>query len=126
MVALLITTTISCSDAVKIINRLSNVSGLTPIQKTEIVQEVRKTIPFCPVVIKKDTKWDYFQSSFCYYPHYLQVLLLGTSSGDPLTEVIFIIQDLTINSVYVIEVLTMKSVFQATTINQNIYEDGLR
>ena len=56
MVALLLTTTISCSDAIKIINRLVNVTGLTPFQKTEIIQEVRKTIPFCPVVIKKDTK----------------------------------------------------------------------
>ncbi len=56
MVALLLTTTISCSDAVKIINRLVSVTGLTPLQKTEIIQEVRKTIPFCPVVIKKDTK----------------------------------------------------------------------
>ena len=56
MIALFLTTTITCSDAIKIINRLSSVSGLTPVQKTEIVQEVRKTIPFCPVVIKKDTK----------------------------------------------------------------------
>jgi hypothetical protein len=56
MVALLLTTTISCSDAIKIINRLVSVTGLTPLQKTEIIQEVRKTIPFCPVVIKKDTK----------------------------------------------------------------------
>jgi hypothetical protein len=57
MVALLLTTTIiSCTDALKIINRIVNVTGLTPLQKTEIIQEVRKTIPFCPVVIKKDTK----------------------------------------------------------------------
>jgi hypothetical protein len=56
MVALLLTTTISCADALKIINRIVNVTGLTPLQKTEIIQEVRKTIPFCPVVIKKDTK----------------------------------------------------------------------
>lgn len=56
MVALLLTTTISCTDALKIINRIVNVTGLTPLQKTEIIQEVRKTIPFCPVVIKNDTK----------------------------------------------------------------------
>jgi len=57
MVALLLTTTIiSCTDALKIINRIVNVTGLTPLQKTDIIQEVRKTIPFCPVVIKKDTK----------------------------------------------------------------------
>jgi hypothetical protein len=51
---------------------------------------------------------------------------LGISSGDPLTEVISIIIDLIINSVYAIEALIMRSVFQATTINQNIYEDGLK
>lgn len=57
MVALLLTTTIiSCTDAMKIINRIVNVTGLTPLQKTEIIQEVRKTIPFCPVVIKNDKK----------------------------------------------------------------------
>ena len=65
MVALLLTTTISCTDALKIINRLVSVSGLTPIQKTEIIQEIRKTIPFCPVVIKNDKKWDYFR--YFYY-----------------------------------------------------------
>jgi hypothetical protein len=54
------------------------------------------------------------------------VRLLGTSSGDPSTEEISTIIDLTINNVYAIGVLTMKSVFLATTINQNIYEDGLR
>ena len=56
MVTLLLTTTISCADALSIIDRLTKVAGLTPIQKTEIIQEVRKTIPFCPVTIKKDDK----------------------------------------------------------------------
>jgi hypothetical protein len=56
MVTLLLTTTISCADALSIIHRLTKVTGLTPIQKTEIIQEVRKTIPFCPVTIKKDDK----------------------------------------------------------------------
>jgi hypothetical protein len=56
MVTLLLTTTISCTDALSIIHRLTKVTGLTPIQKSEIIQEVRKTIPFCPVTIKKDDK----------------------------------------------------------------------
>lgn len=56
MVSLLLATTISCADALSIIQRLTKVSGLTPIQKSEIVQEVRKSIPFCPVTIKKDDK----------------------------------------------------------------------
>ena len=49
-------TVISCSDAVKIVHRLVNVTGLTLNQKTEIIQEIRKTIPFCPVVIVNDKK----------------------------------------------------------------------
>jgi hypothetical protein len=52
----LLTTTISCTQALSIIHRLTNVVGLTQEQKTEIVQEVRKTIPFCPFTIKKDGK----------------------------------------------------------------------
>jgi hypothetical protein len=56
MVALFLTTTISCSDAINIIQRLTRVVGLTQLQKTEIVQEIRKTIPFCPVIVKKDAK----------------------------------------------------------------------
>jgi hypothetical protein len=56
MVTLLLTITISCADALSIIHRLTKVTGLTPIQKSEIIQEVRKTIPFCPLTIKKDDK----------------------------------------------------------------------
>jgi hypothetical protein len=56
MVTLLLTTTISCADALSLINRLSRVVGLTPIQRTEIIQEIRKVIPLCPVIIKKDDK----------------------------------------------------------------------
>ena len=56
MVALFLTTTISCSDAINIIQRLTKVVGLTQLQKTEIVQEIRKSIPFCPVIVKKDAK----------------------------------------------------------------------
>lgn len=54
MVVLLATTVISCSQAVGIIQRLTNVVGLTDTQKFEIIQEVRKTIPFCPIKIVKD------------------------------------------------------------------------
>jgi hypothetical protein len=56
MVVLLSTTIISCSQALNLLQRITQVVGLTPIQKTEIIQEVRKTIPFCPVTIKKDGK----------------------------------------------------------------------
>ena len=54
MVVLLASTIISCSDALSIIHRITNIVGLTEIQKTEIIQEIRKVIPSCPVkVIKK-------------------------------------------------------------------------
>ncbi len=56
MVALFLTTTISCSDALNIIHRITKVVGLTEPQKIEIVQEIRKSIPFCPIVVKKDGK----------------------------------------------------------------------
>lgn len=56
MVALLLTTTISCSQAMSLIHRITKVVGLTEIQKTEIIQEIRKAIPFCPVKITKNGK----------------------------------------------------------------------
>ena len=56
MVVLFSTTIISCQQALGIIHRLTKVVGLTESQKSEIVTEVRKTIPFCPVIIKKDAK----------------------------------------------------------------------
>jgi len=56
MVVLFSTAIISCSQALNVIHRLTKVVGLTESQKSEIVAEVRKTIPFCPVIIKKDEK----------------------------------------------------------------------
>lgn len=56
MGTLFLTATISCAQAVSIIQRITKVVGLTELQKTEIVHEIRKTIPFCPVIIKKDGK----------------------------------------------------------------------
>lgn len=48
--------TISCNQALGLLQRITKIVGLTEIQKTEIIAEVRKTIPFCPVTIKKDGK----------------------------------------------------------------------
>jgi hypothetical protein len=56
MVVLTASTIITCSQALNIIHRIQRVVGLTEVQKTEIVQEIRKVIPFCPVTIKKDGK----------------------------------------------------------------------
>jgi len=54
MVVFLTATIISCSDALSLINRLTKVVGLTEVQRTEIVQEIRKVIPSCPIkVVKK-------------------------------------------------------------------------
>ena len=53
MVAIL-STIISCSQAFSLIARITNVVGLTPHQKIEIVNEVRKVVPSCPVTIQKD------------------------------------------------------------------------
>ena len=54
--ALFLSVSISCSQAWGLLQRLTQVVGLTELQKTEILQEIRKTIPFCPVTIKKDAQ----------------------------------------------------------------------
>jgi hypothetical protein len=51
MVVLLSTTIITCTQAFTLINRVSSVVGLTEIQKREIVLELKKLIPSCPVKI---------------------------------------------------------------------------
>ena len=56
MVVLAASTIITCSQAISVINRVQRVIGLTEVQKTEIVQEIRKVIPFCPVIVKQDAK----------------------------------------------------------------------
>jgi hypothetical protein len=56
MVVLYASTIITCSQAMSIIYRIQRVVGLTEVQKTEIVQEIRKVIPFCPITIKQDGK----------------------------------------------------------------------
>jgi hypothetical protein len=54
--ALFLTVSINCSQAWSLLQRLTNVVGLTELQKNEIILEIRKTIPFCPVTIKKDAQ----------------------------------------------------------------------
>ena len=56
MVELLATTIISCSDAVKFMNKLSNVIGLTYKQKIEVIQVVSQHIPSCPLKIIPDER----------------------------------------------------------------------
>ena len=56
MVELLATTIISCSDAVRIINRISNVIGLTYQQRIELIQVVSQHVPTCPLKIIPDER----------------------------------------------------------------------
>jgi len=45
-------TFLNCSQVQAIANKLQNIAMLTPEQKTEIIQELKKAVPTCPVVIK--------------------------------------------------------------------------
>jgi len=56
MVVLLSATIITCSQAVSLINRVSTVAGLSEQQKKEIVREIKKLIPSCPVTVVKMEK----------------------------------------------------------------------
>jgi len=56
MVELLATTVISCTDAVKIANRLANVIGLSYKQKIELIQTVNQYVPTCPIKIVSDER----------------------------------------------------------------------
>jgi len=54
MIPLFLSTIISCSDAIKIINRVSSIADLTMQQKVEIINELRSLVPTCPVTIKNN------------------------------------------------------------------------
>jgi hypothetical protein len=53
---LFLTASITCTQAANLLQRITQVVGLTELQKTEIIVEIRKTIPFCPITIKKDAR----------------------------------------------------------------------
>ena len=54
MTPLFLVTILSCSDIVLIANRLVNVRLLTPEQKIEILRELKKVVPSCPVKVVKN------------------------------------------------------------------------
>jgi hypothetical protein len=56
MVALLLTTTISCLDGIALIQRVSKTFNLTHHQKIELIQVIRETIPTCPLKVVPDGK----------------------------------------------------------------------
>lgn len=56
MVELFAATIISCSEAVRITNRLASVIGLTYKQKIELIQVINQHIPSCPIKIIPDER----------------------------------------------------------------------
>ena len=56
MVVLFASTIISCSDAISLINRVTQVVGLSKQQRIEIVQVINEQIPSCPVRIVLDER----------------------------------------------------------------------
>lgn len=56
MVALLLTTTISCSQALAIIGRVTKVVDLTAQQRIEIIQVIREHVPTCPFTVVPDER----------------------------------------------------------------------
>jgi hypothetical protein len=56
MVALLLTTTISCSDAFGIVSRVLKVVGLSKQQKIELINTIKDSIPSCPITIEPDDR----------------------------------------------------------------------
>lgn len=54
--SIFLTTVLSCRQVFGTINRVQSVIGLTNQQKIEIVNELRKVVPSCPVIIQKDDR----------------------------------------------------------------------
>jgi len=51
VISTFLSTILSCSDLINLANRVINISTLTPKQKIEIIVEIRKVVPKCPVKI---------------------------------------------------------------------------
>lgn len=56
MGTLFLTTILSCQQVTGIANRLVTVKLLSPEQKLEILLELKKVVPSCPLIIKTDAK----------------------------------------------------------------------
>jgi hypothetical protein len=54
MIPTLLSTVITCSQAISILNRVTSVVGLTNSQKSEIIIQLKTLVPTCPITIKKD------------------------------------------------------------------------
>lgn len=44
---------LTCNQLIGIMNRLQEIVNLTPQQKIGIIQELRKVVPSCPLMVKK-------------------------------------------------------------------------
>lgn len=56
MIGLLIATTISCTESVRIVNRLANVIGLSYKQKIELIQVINQHTSSCSLNISQDER----------------------------------------------------------------------
>jgi hypothetical protein len=56
MVELFATTIITCTDSIRIVNRLANVVGLSYKQRIELIQVVSQSVPSCPIKIVPDER----------------------------------------------------------------------
>lgn len=57
MVALMLSTTIiTCSQAIQLISNVSKVVGLNNQQRIEIIEQIKKVVPSCPVIIKENER----------------------------------------------------------------------
>jgi hypothetical protein len=54
MTPLILSAIITCSQAFQTLDRLTSVVGLTDLQKSQIVIEIKKIIPSCPITIKEN------------------------------------------------------------------------
>ena len=48
----LLSTILTCNQAMSVIYRVEKIDMLTDIQKTEIIQEIYKVVPFCSIAAK--------------------------------------------------------------------------
>ena len=52
--SILLVTIISCSQLYRIINRLQSIIGINYQQKMEIIGELKKIVPSCPVIVQNN------------------------------------------------------------------------
>ncbi|MCJ7648266.1 MAG: hypothetical protein MUP85_06610 [Candidatus Lokiarchaeota archaeon] len=50
--SILLVTIISCSQLYSIVNRLQSIIGINYQQKMEIIKELKKIVPSCPVIVQ--------------------------------------------------------------------------